>query len=81
MLSSIWHFCIAAPSIGSLAVARRAAEKIFRVLDSEPILHKEKSGGIKFEKFEWSIVFSNVHFSYPSRPDVKVFKFFNIKVK
>lgn len=56
----------------SFGAARGAAKKIFDVLDSEQKIHKNKNTGVKSKKFQWSIVFDDVHFSYPSRPDVKV---------
>lgn len=52
--------------------ARGAAKKIFNVLNSEQKIHKNKDVGIKLSKFQKSVVFEDVHFSYPSRPDVKV---------
>lgn len=63
---------MAAPLIENFGAARGAAMKIFDVLDSKPVIHKNKNAGIKLEKFQSTIVFDNINFSYPSRPDVQV---------
>lgn len=52
--------------------AKGAAKKIFYILDGEPTIHRNKNAGIRLKRFQSSIVFDDVHFSYPSRPDVKV---------
>lgn len=59
----------------NFGAARGAAKKIFDVLDGEHKIHKNKTTGVKLKKFQSNIVFDDVHFSYPSRPDVKVGKF------
>ena len=37
-----------------------------------PQIDSESTGGLKPEKFEGDIVFDNIHFRYPARPDVQV---------
>lgn len=51
--------------------ARGAAQKIFYVLDSKQNIHQKKNIGIKLTRFQSSVVFKDVHFNYPSRPEVK----------
>ena len=38
----------------------------------EPEIKSESTGGLKPEKFESDIVFDDIHFRYPARPDVQV---------
>ena len=38
----------------------------------EPEIDSESVEGLKPEKFESDIVFDNIHFRYPARPDVQV---------
>ena len=39
----------------------------------EPVIDSQSSEGLKPEKFESDIVFDDIHFSYPARPDVQVY--------
>lgn len=61
-----------APMMEIFGAARGAAKKIFYVLDSQQKVHKDKNFGIRLPKFQSSIIFDDVHFSYPSRSEVKV---------
>ena len=38
----------------------------------EPKIDSRSTEGLKPEKFESDIVFDDVHFAYPARPDVQV---------
>ena len=38
----------------------------------EPEIDSRSTEGLKPEKFDSDIVFDNVHFTYPARPDVQV---------
>ena len=38
----------------------------------EPEIDSESTEGLKPEKFESDIVFDNIHFRYPARPNVQV---------
>lgn len=61
-----------APFLEVFGAATGAAQKIFFVLDSEPKINKYKNCGIRPNRFNSNITFDNVHFNYPSRPEVKV---------
>lgn len=52
-------------------MARGAAYKVFEVLESEPEMHKHNYVGRRPD-FRSDIVFKNVKFRYPSRPEVQV---------
>nr|XP_006823098.1 PREDICTED: multidrug resistance protein 1A-like [Saccoglossus kowalevskii] len=60
----------AAPSIGDIATARGAAATIWDILDSIPSIDSSSSDG-ETPPIEGNIQFEDVHFQYPSRPDVK----------
>lgn len=71
-LSATWNFGMGTPLMEIFGAAKGAAHKIFEILESEQKIHKNKNDGVKLEKFQASIVFDAVEFSYPSRLDVKV---------
>ena len=76
-----WNFGQAAPFIQIFTVARGAASKIFTVIDEPPIINLSKSNGKKFQTLAGNIDFENIHFHYPSRPDVKILRGLNLSIK
>ena len=38
----------------------------------EPVIDSQSTEGLKPEKFDSDIVFDDIHFNYPARPDVQV---------
>ncbi|KAJ8964325.1 hypothetical protein NQ314_004995, partial [Rhamnusium bicolor] len=80
-LVATWNFGMGAPFLEVFGAASGAAQKIFYVLDSEPKINKYRECGIEPYRFKSHIRFDNVHFSYPSRPDVKVLQGFNLKIE
>lgn len=62
-----------APFLESFAAARGSATSIFRVVDRSSKIDSMSSGGKALNfSVKGNISFKNVHFSYPSRPDVQV---------
>jgi len=57
-----------------------AAEEVFRYLDRKQSV-AEKANPLRFTKFERSITFDKVFFSYPAAPDRMVLKNINLEVK
>jgi ATP-binding cassette, subfamily B, bacterial MsbA len=57
-----------------------AAGKVFHYLDTRPGV-MEGPGAVKLAKFEKSIRFENVHFSYPGAPERFVLNGINLEVK
>jgi len=51
-----------------------ASERIFEILEEEPELDLETARNISASPIEGSISYQDVHFSYPSRPDLAVLK-------
>nr|XP_020843145.1 phosphatidylcholine translocator ABCB4 isoform X3 [Phascolarctos cinereus] len=70
----------AAPCIDSFANARGAAYAIFDIIDNNPKIDSFSEAGHKPDHIKGNLEFRNVHFSYPSRADVKILKGLNLKV-
>lgn len=63
-------FCV--PHAEVFASARGAASTIFKLLDREPTIDALEKGGVQPRRVIGEISIEDVHFSYPSRPNVKV---------
>ncbi|XP_067862964.1 ATP-binding cassette, sub-family B (MDR/TAP), member 4 isoform X2 [Heptranchias perlo] len=68
------------PNIEALASARGAAHIIFHIIDQEPSIDSFSESGHKPNQIKGDVEFINVHFSYPSRPDVKILKGLHLKL-
>ncbi|XP_064195313.1 ATP-binding cassette, sub-family B (MDR/TAP), member 4 [Anguilla rostrata] len=68
------------PNIQSFATARGAAHKVFAVIDHKPKINSFSKDGYKPDIVKGNIEFQNIHFHYPSRPDVKVLNGINLRV-
>ncbi|KAG1668332.1 Multidrug resistance protein 1 [Nymphon striatum] len=71
----------AAPYLEVFSVAKAAAVDIFEVIEREPEIDSSSSSGIFLDEMDGKISFKNVHFSYPSRPDVKILNGLNLEIK
>ncbi|EHB12084.1 Multidrug resistance protein 1 [Heterocephalus glaber] len=71
----------ASPNIEAFANARGAAYEIFRIIDNEPSINSFSTHGHKPDNIRGDLEFRNIHFSYPSRKEVKVLKGLNLKVQ
>ncbi|XP_032847569.2 ATP-binding cassette sub-family B member 5 [Tyto alba] len=71
----------AAPNLESVANARGAAYEVYRIINKKRLIDSSSQDGYKPDKLIGEIEFRNIHFSYPSRPDVKVLKGLNLKVQ
>ncbi|XP_075990573.1 multidrug resistance protein homolog 49-like [Anticarsia gemmatalis] len=72
-------FCV--PHAEVFAAARAAAASIFQLLDREPIIDSLQTGGLSPRRVIGDISIEDVHFNYPSRPEVKVLNGFSIHIK
>ncbi|KAK6049167.1 ABC transporter, ATP-binding protein [Cooperia oncophora] len=70
----------AAPQMGAFLGAKTAATDIFAIIDRVPDIDPMSDDGLTPEEFVGRISFNNVHFSYPSRPTVKVLDGVNYEV-
>lgn len=69
------------PNIQTFASARGAAYKVYNIIDHVPSIDSYSEAGYKPECIKGDIEFKNVHFSYPSRADIKVLNGLNLTVK
>ncbi|XP_058534309.1 ATP-dependent translocase ABCB1 isoform X3 [Ochotona princeps] len=71
----------AAPCVDAFANARGAAYVIFNIIDSNPKIDSFSERGHKPESIKGDLEFNDVHFSYPSRTNVKILKGLSLKVQ
>ncbi|XP_054240801.1 ATP-binding cassette sub-family B member 5 [Indicator indicator] len=71
----------AAPNLESVANARGAAYEVYQVINKKRLIDSSSKEGYKPDRLIGEIEFRNIHFSYPSRPDVKILKGLNLKVQ
>ncbi|CAN0574728.1 unnamed protein product, partial [Ectocarpus sp. 12 AP-2014] len=69
-----------APGIAALGVARGAAVEVFEVLDRVPPIDSSSEKGLKPANVEGQVVFDNVGFSYPARPNDVVYGSLSLEV-
>lgn len=69
----------AAPDVTAFIRAKASAYPIFEMIEKNTNNTISKAGK-KLEKFEGHIQFKDVTFSYPSRPDVKIFDKFSLDI-
>ncbi|XP_039752559.1 multidrug resistance protein homolog 49-like [Pararge aegeria] len=68
------------PHLEIFSTARGAAKSLFHLLERQSKINALQDAGIKPEAFKGDIVFDNLYFNYPSRPDVKVLRGLSLKV-
>ncbi|CAG9135067.1 unnamed protein product [Plutella xylostella] len=68
------------PHFELFSAARGAARSVYSLLERTSRIDALKEEGEKPEKFVGNIVFDNVYFNYPSRPDVKVLRGLSLSV-
>jgi len=64
---------------GDVMKAVGSSERVFELLDRTPRVRWK--GGIILNKFQGALEMNNVHFSYPSRPDVTVLNGVNLSLR
>ncbi|XP_030057521.1 ATP-binding cassette sub-family B member 5 isoform X2 [Microcaecilia unicolor] len=76
-------YCIgqASPHFEAFSIARGAAFNIFKIIDQKPYIDSFALDGHKLDFVKGTVEFKNVHFSYPSRPDVQVLNDLSLKVR
>ncbi|KAH6790260.1 P-glycoprotein 9 [Perilla frutescens var. frutescens] len=61
------------PCVRALSSGQAAARKMFETINRQPLIDPSDAGGIVLKDVEGEIEFQDVHFRYPSRPDVQIF--------
>uniref|UniRef100_A0A1A7WC62 ATP-binding cassette, sub-family B (MDR/TAP), member 4 n=1 Tax=Iconisemion striatum TaxID=60296 RepID=A0A1A7WC62_9TELE len=69
------------PNIQTFASARGAAYKVYNIIDHNPSIDSYSNTGFKPDFIRGNIEFKNIHFNYPSRPDVKILDDMSLSVK
>ncbi|KAJ2512672.1 hypothetical protein GGI11_004661, partial [Coemansia sp. RSA 2049] len=72
----------AAPNVSAITSAQGSAAKVFEIIDRvSPIDPLDTETGKKVDKIRGDIHFRDIHFTYPSRPDVPILKGFNVEIR
>ncbi len=76
MLMGAMNVGQATPYVEAFSMARAAAATIFNIIDRVPEIDSFSDSGKKpFSEGPATITFQDVHFNYPSRKNVKVYKY------
>eukprot|EP00079_Xenopus_tropicalis_P037616 XP_017951387.1 PREDICTED: multidrug resistance protein 1-like [Xenopus tropicalis] len=71
----------AAPNLESIASARGAAFEVYKIIKQPRLIDSSSTEGHKPDRLMGNIEFKNIHFSYPSRPDIQILKGLNLNVE
>ncbi|KAM8869641.1 ATP-dependent translocase ABCB1 isoform 1-T1 [Spinachia spinachia] len=69
------------PNIQTFATARGAAHTVYNIIDHKPTIDSYSEAGFKPDSITGNIEFKNIHFSYPSRPDIEILHNLSLSVK
>ncbi|XP_078107980.1 ATP-dependent translocase ABCB1 isoform X1 [Sander vitreus] len=69
------------PNLQTFSSAQGAAYKVYNIIDHTPIIDSYSKAGFKPDFITGDIEFKNIHFSYPSRPDVKILNNLSLSIK
>ena len=71
----------AAPYVEAYTVSRNAASMIYQVIERKPEIDSSSEEGERPKAFDGDVDFKDVHFNYPSRPNVEVLRGVTFSVK
>ncbi|XP_019364107.1 PREDICTED: multidrug resistance protein 1-like isoform X1 [Gavialis gangeticus] len=71
----------ASPNLESVANARGAAYEVYKIINKPRLIDSSDKEGYKPERLIGEIEFKNIHFSYPSRPDIRILSGLSLKVQ
>ncbi|KAL5007420.1 hypothetical protein ScPMuIL_016226 [Solemya velum] len=80
VLVASYSIGMAIPNLQNFASARGAAYSIFQMIDKVPHIDSSSTEGLKPGEVIGNMEFKNIHFRYPSRPDVKILNGVSLKV-
>ncbi|KAK7093853.1 ATP-dependent translocase ABCB1-like [Littorina saxatilis] len=81
VMSSSMALGQAAPNMGSISAAKGAGGKVFELIKRTPSIDSSSLDGERPRQVEGRLDFKGVSFAYPTRPEIKVLKSFNVSVK
>ncbi|CAK4115323.1 unnamed protein product [Aphanomyces euteiches] len=70
-----------AQGLGDVLKARKAVKSIFAIIDRQPPIDCTADDGIKLSHVSGDVELRGLDFCYPSRPDSKIYKNYNLKIK
>jgi len=70
----------ASPSIKAFAGGQAAAYKMFETISRTPEIDAYNTSGRKLDDIRGDVEFRDVYFSYPTRPDEKIFRGFSLTI-
>lgn len=70
----------ASPSIKAFAGGQAAAYKMFETISRTPEIDAYSTSGRKLDDIRGDVEFRDVYFSYPTRPDEKIFRGFSLTI-
>ncbi|KAG1713070.1 hypothetical protein DVH05_000797 [Phytophthora capsici] len=62
------------------AKAKLSAQRVFKVIDRKPVIDATSDTGRKLEHVDGDIEFRKLEFTYPARPDAKIYKNYSLKI-
>ncbi|KAM4702862.1 ATP-dependent translocase ABCB1-like [Rhinophrynus dorsalis] len=71
----------AAPNLEGISKARGAAYEVYNMINKHRPIDSSSNEGHKPDQLVGHIEFKNIHFSYPSRPDIPILKGLSLKVE
>ncbi|CAD5121208.1 DgyrCDS9743 [Dimorphilus gyrociliatus] len=71
----------AMPNIEQIAQAQSAAAAVYKLIDLESEIDSASNEGHKPVSVEGDILLENIHFNYPSRPDVQILKGLSLRIE
>uniref|UniRef100_A0A7E4VAL1 ABC-type xenobiotic transporter n=1 Tax=Panagrellus redivivus TaxID=6233 RepID=A0A7E4VAL1_PANRE len=72
---------MAAPNLNAIVSAKLAAGEIFSIIDKKPHIDCASKNGRRPRTIKGDITFEDLHFSYPTRPTVKILNGVSLNVK
>lgn len=81
VLSGAQNLGLTLPHLEAFNVARASAASIFSVIARKPEIDSLSDEGVKPITLKGDIIFSNIHFRYPSRSDVVVLNGLNLTIE
>lgn len=64
----------------NITKAGNAMETVFEIMDRETIINPDNHEALQVTRLEGKVELRDVHFAYPSRPEVMIFKGLNLRV-
>ncbi|XP_069683614.1 ATP-dependent translocase ABCB1 [Periplaneta americana] len=74
------NFGMSSPYIEAFSIARGAGAKVYSVIDRISPINSWSNDGKRPKEMNGNISFRNVHFEYPTRPDVKILQGLNLDI-